>query len=93
MGYSTKFISYDLKAPHRDYAKLYEYLRSFPVFHKIEESFWMVNSNKASSQIRDELLTLIDNNDSIFVNTYGSNSSAAWHNVSEDIKSDIISED
>lgn len=92
MGYSTKFISYDLKAPHKDYEKLYNYLRSFPEYHKIQESFWMVNSNKEAKQIRDELLNFTDADDSIFVSSYGDNSSSAWINVSETIKPDLIHE-
>lgn len=92
MGYSTKFISYDLKAPHKDYEKLYKYLRSFSEYHKIQESFWMVNSNKEPKEIRDELSKYTDTDDSIFVSSYGNNSSSAWINVAEKIKPDLTHE-
>lgn len=92
MGYSTKFISYDLKAPNKDYEKLYKYLRSFSGVHKIQESFWMINSDKSAAEIRDELEVYTDSNDSIFVSSYGDNSTSAWRNVSENIKSDLAHE-
>lgn len=72
-------ISYDLRAPGRDYEKVYEKIKSFGKWAKITESTWAVVSAKTASQIRDDLKVIVDANDRLFVVKSGVE--AAWRNT------------
>ena len=72
-------ISYDLCQPDRDYAKLYQALRSFPNWGKITESTWAIVSEYSTTQIRDFLFQNMDSDDRLFVILSGK--SAAWTRV------------
>lgn len=74
----SKFISYDLRNPGRKYDDLYVYLEKFSDYAKINESFWIVSSDKTSATIRDDLLKLLDVNDRVFVTDYSG--TCAWNN-------------
>jgi len=93
MTESTKFVSYDLLKSGQNYDDLYALLKSFPVHHKITESFWMVNTSLTPKDLRAKLLTCLDDNDRIFVINYASGSNSAWHNPIEEFKSDLVRED
>jgi len=66
---STFMISYDLwwSESSSDYKKVKEYIEWFTKFAKPLESFYFVVSWKTTSEIRDELNNITDNNDKIVV--------------------------
>ncbi|SFH56410.1 hypothetical protein SAMN05216299_1232 [Nitrosospira sp. Nsp14] len=78
-------VTYDLKAPGRNYDPVYDYLRGF-IHCKGLESVWLIQTALSSLDIRDKLMSLIDSNDVIFVarlsTTWGSYrySCANWLN-------------
>lgn len=59
-------ITYDLRAPDRDYGDLYEYLEGLGAKRALE-SVWFVKTSKKASAIRDELDGVVDRNDRVFV--------------------------
>ena len=60
-------ITYDLKAPGRDYNALYEEIKLIgETFHPLE-SVWFVKSTLKANDIYTKLRLKIDDNDSFFV--------------------------
>lgn len=59
-------VSYDLRAPGRNYESLYKALRSVSFAHPLE-SFWLVEHNGPASLIRDTLKGHLDKNDGVAV--------------------------
>lgn len=76
---SSKIIEYDLRAPGRDYNKLYEAIRSYVQWAHITESTWFIKSADSCAAVRDNLLVHMDSNDRLFVGEL--TGAAAWHNV------------
>lgn len=72
-------ITYDLRKPGRDYNSLYEALKSFGTWGKINESTWAIVSSLTSRQIYDFLSKHIDANDRIFIIKSGKE--ATWLNA------------
>lgn len=58
-------INYDLVAPGRDYKPLYDYIKSFDGWCHLLESQWLVRTTMSASEVRDELMELVDGNDKI----------------------------
>ncbi len=75
----TYLISYDLKIPGRDYQRLYDAIKSYGTWAKINNSTWIVKTNDSAKDIRDYLVKHIDYNDSLFV--INITREAAWRNV------------
>ncbi len=65
----TYLISYDLGLPetYNDYKTLINYIKSYSNWAKPLKSVWLVKTDKKISQVRDEIRTLVDLNDKIFV--------------------------
>lgn len=59
-------ISYDLRAPGRDYSRLYAELARISAA-KITLSDWVVELNQTAIQVRDVMRTYVDGNDRIAV--------------------------
>lgn len=59
-------VTYDLKAPGRDYAPVHNFLKQF-TYCKGLESVWLLETQISTAQIRDSLRMLVDSNDKIFV--------------------------
>ncbi|AXG89535.1 hypothetical protein ACPTG9_05870 [Enterococcus faecalis] len=64
---SVYAITYDLKKPNQDYDALNGKIKSLGAYSKRFDSFWLVDSSLSASEIRDNLKTEIDSNDSLFV--------------------------
>jgi len=60
-------INYDLKAPGRDYNKLYEAIKASGKWWHYLESTWLVVSNESSQQVWDRIAQSIDENDSVLI--------------------------
>lgn len=59
-------VTYDLRAPGRNYEPVFAYLKRF-THCKGMESVWLLDTTTPTGQIRDALKTLVDANDRIFV--------------------------
>lgn len=72
-------ISYDLRAPGRNYEQLYAAIQSYEKWAHINESMWAIVTNGSSAVgIRDNLTRFLDSNDRLFVIKSGVE--AAWRN-------------
>jgi hypothetical protein len=74
-------ITYDLRKT-RNYEPLYNAIRSFGTWGKINESTWAIVTYQDSSQIRQYLLNFLDSDDRLFVIKSGGE--AALQNVIAD---------
>ncbi len=81
-------LTYDLCEPGKDYASLYEKIKSYSKWAQITESTWFIKTNKTCVDVRDELTSEMDNNDRLFVAELSG--IAAWRNVI--CKSDFLKE-
>lgn len=63
---SVLIVSYDLRAPGRNYDPLYKKLRTYTHCHALE-STWFLDTTKSASDVRTELCKEVDANDQIFV--------------------------
>ncbi|MCH5354613.1 CRISPR-associated protein Cas2 [Lactococcus lactis] len=72
-------ISYDLNNSGKNYKDLIQKIESYPNHGKINESVWHINTDDSCEQVRDNLLSAIDNDDSLFVGELSGES--AWFNV------------
>ena len=59
-------VSYDLRAPGRNYNKLYDALEEYENCHATE-SFWFIDSPLSASEIREHLCGCVDDGDQIYV--------------------------
>lgn len=59
-------VSYDLIGD-KDYDEIHEYLKSFEKWAKPLESFWLIQTEKTASQIRDEAKDCLDDDDKLVV--------------------------
>lgn len=76
---NAKFISYDLRAPGRNYDGLYEAIKSYSTWAHVCESDWIVVTTDSCESVANNLLQQMDYNDRIFV--YALSGEAAWKNV------------
>lgn len=60
-------INYDLRKPGRNYQPVYDYIKSYGVYAKPLKSLWLVRTSKTASQVRDDLMKLVDSNDEVLV--------------------------
>jgi hypothetical protein len=59
-------VTYDLRAPGRDYDDLHDALAAYTHCKKLE-SFWLLDTTLTCAQVRDDLGQHIDKNDVLFV--------------------------
>jgi hypothetical protein len=60
-------ITYDLKTPGRDYAKLYEAIKASQKWWHYLESCWVIVTDENPTQIWNRLAPAIDNSDRLLV--------------------------
>jgi len=75
---ATYIVSYDLLKPGQNYERLYDAIKSYTRWARVNESLWAVVTTNTAVQIRDNLSKYIDANDRIFVVKSGVE--AAWRN-------------
>ena len=63
---STLQINYDLKKPGRSYQPVYDYIKTHSSCRMLD-SMWLVRTNKAPADVRNELTALVDTNDEVAV--------------------------
>ncbi|HBY7276767.1 TPA: hypothetical protein MI614_11670 [Klebsiella pneumoniae] len=59
-------VTYDLKAPGRNYDDVFTYLKQFD-YCKHLESFWLIDTTLSAAQLRDGFKAKVDGNDVLFV--------------------------
>ena len=72
-------ITYDLKYSSNNYDDLIDKIKNYPKWAHVNESVWIVKSNTSAEDIRNNLTTVINSNDSLFVGTL--TGEASWRNV------------
>lgn len=71
-------VSYDLRQPGRNYQPLYDRLNGWGAVSGLE-SVWFINADTTAENLRNDLLTRLDQNDGLFVGKLSGE--AAWHNL------------
>ena len=82
----THLVSYDLIKPHKDYASLINFMKSYSQWAKPLESVWLVKNNFTAEETRNQIQKQTDANDKVFVVTV-TKESAAWVNLDNDVSS------
>ena len=77
---SIYLVSYDLRAPGRNYQNLHNYLDSFPSWAKPLESVWLIETSLTAVQLRDGVFQHVDANDQVFVVDV-TKQPTAWRNL------------
>jgi hypothetical protein len=72
------WISYDLDKPGQDYSDIINRLKQLKA-QEVTRSDWLLASNRTPTQIKEDLLAYLDNNDRIIVAELKYN--AAWKNL------------
>lgn len=72
-------VSYDLNGSGKNYDDLIDKIKTYSGWAHINKSVWFFKSDDSCSTIRDDLLSTLDKDDSIFVAEL--TGSAAWHNT------------
>lgn len=75
---TPKIVTYDLRAPGRNYDELYKALHAYN-YAKPTESTYVIRTDKTCAQVRDHLVAHIDANDRLFVAEL--TGVAAWNNA------------
>lgn len=77
---NTILVSYDLRAPGKNYTQLLSHLRSYPNYINPLESFWILRTTLSPEQVRDNVMLYTDANDRVMaINITGD--AAAWINL------------
>lgn len=71
-------VSYDLCTPGHNYEQLYQALKSYTKWAKVNESVWAIVTDQTAEMVRNYLAGFLDVNDRIFVVRSGVE--AAWRN-------------
>lgn len=71
-------ISYDLNKT-KDYEAVHDKIRAYGTYAKVLESFWVVKSSQTAEQIRDNVGSVIDSDDELFVAKL--TGAAAWRGL------------
>lgn len=74
-------ITYDLNKQGQDYANLINAIQNYNNIH-VMYSVWFIKSNKTATEINNELLNYIDENDRIFVSEITNNKN--WYLKQDD---------
>lgn len=77
-------ISYDLRAPGRNYNSLYEEIKSLGSWAHPVESTWLIDTNVSLTDVRDRLKAKMDSNDRLLVTICSKGT--AWHNLPKDVE-------
>ncbi len=71
-------ISYDLKAPGRDYASLYSEIKRFQEWQHPMESMWLIYTNETANNIYNRIRPKMDDNDLLFVSELATRHWQGW---------------
>ena len=77
-------VSYDLRAPGRDYKDLYDEIGRFGSCANPVESTWLIECDLTATQLANRLLTVMDSNDKLIITKYGDG--IAWYNLDKEVE-------
>lgn len=81
---NTIMIDYDLVVPGQQYHRIIEYIKGHNAWAHALKSTWLIRTGKSASEVRDDLLTIIDSNDKVLV-TDVSTAQMAWQGLPQDV--------
>lgn len=88
---NSKIISYDLRNSGKNYDALYDKIKSYSAWAQVLESTWFISTSDTCTAVRDNLKSVLDSDDGIFVAAL--TGVAAWYglpnNVSEYLKENL----
>ena len=76
---NSKIITYDLRNSNKNYNDLYEKIKSYGTWAHICESVWFISTPDSCVTVRDNLKSVLDSDDRIFVAEL--TGIAAWYNI------------
>ena len=76
---NSKIITYDLRNSNKNYNDLYEKIKSYGTWAHICESVWFISTADSCVAVRDNLKSVLDSDDRIFVAEL--TGIAAWYNI------------
>lgn len=76
---SSKIVTYDLLGDGKDYEALVEKIKEYSRWAKITESCWFISTESSCVEVRDNLASVLDNDDRLFVAKLSGE--AAWRNT------------
>lgn len=76
---NSKIITYDLRNSNKNYNDLYEKIKSYGTCARICESVWFISTTDSCVTVRDNLKSVLDSDDRIFVAEL--TGAAAWYNI------------
>lgn len=76
-------VAYDLIEPGQHYEPLIKKIKEYDGWAKLGYSCFLIKTDKAATDVRDELTTLIDKNDKLYVGR--ATTPAAWFNMPKDV--------
>ena len=79
----TYIISYDLHSPGQNYEALLKTIKSYSMWARLGGSAYIIETTKSHIEIRDNLSTVLDKNDKLFVGLISA--PAAWYNLPTDV--------
>jgi hypothetical protein len=79
---TTYIVDYDLRKPGQKYDALFEKLKGYPWCHQLKSS-WLIVTGKTASQLLDDLRTVMDANDLIFVGKVSGTNDWSSYNTSK----------
>lgn len=59
-------VNYDLNAPGQNYKNLIEELQRVGAI-RYQKSAWLIDNSQSAAQLRDAIMTYLDENDNVFV--------------------------
>lgn len=75
-------VTYDLNASGQNYSGLYKKIESLGQTNHALQNLWLLSTNQSADYIRDQIRSVVDNNDFVFVMQLYRGSYSAWMPVS-----------
>jgi hypothetical protein len=85
---SILFITYDLINPGQNYEGLLKKIKAYSAWAKLGESAYLISTDIAPTQVRDNLNAVLDQNDKLFVGK--AVAPAAWRGMSDSVSNWIL---
>jgi hypothetical protein len=76
-------ITYDLIRPGQNYESLITKIKAYGTWAKIGYSCYLVVTKKTPEQVRDDLITVMDSNDKLYVGV--SPAPSAWYGMPDEV--------
>jgi hypothetical protein len=81
-------ITYDLINPGQNYEELLKKIKAYPGWARLGGSSYLISTDSNVEQVRNNLSTVLDSNDKLFVSSCPVPS--AWHGLPDDVAKWIL---